>query len=243
LFYRPPSYVQLHGKQVSKLDELKKTDWLGIFLLVAGLTLFLLGVSWGGTTAATAWSSARILGLLISGFVCCVAFILYECFANIRQPVIPMRFFKDVRGFACVNIISAITGCINVALFILWPSQVIHVFGSTNSGWQQTAWMSCTINFGLWTGIILVGPLYHIIRHIRWQLIVGSAWMAIFLGIMSTLKRSHRSTAIAISFLSCLPIGWGEIITMLMAQYVVDDQDLGVGFGKLSFLFHTMGLR
>jgi multisubunit Na+/H+ antiporter MnhB subunit len=47
LFYRPPDFRQIHGAR-SYYTELKRVDWLGLFLLVAGLTLFLLGVSWGG---------------------------------------------------------------------------------------------------------------------------------------------------------------------------------------------------
>lgn len=77
-FYYPPSFVQLHGAKTRKRDEAMKIDFIGIFLLVAGLALFLLGVSWGGQPSP--WSSPKILGLLISGAVCCVSFVLYECF-------------------------------------------------------------------------------------------------------------------------------------------------------------------
>lgn len=231
LWYHPPSFVQLHGHNFSRREAIRRIDFLGILLLTAGLTLFLLGVSWGGTTPALTWNSARILGLLIPGIVCCVSFVIYECLVP-ASPIIPMRFFKDVRGFACINVMSAVFGCINIAFFILWPSQVIHIFGSTGS-WEQTAWMSCTVNFGIWTGIIIVGPLYHIIKRIRWQLVVATAWMCVFLGVITTANSGQRSAAIAVSFLSCLPIGWGEVVTMLLVQYLVDDQDLGAAFGTL----------
>jgi hypothetical protein len=47
LFYRPPSFKQLHGDGRTRTQELKRVDWVGMLLLVAGLVLFLLGVSWG----------------------------------------------------------------------------------------------------------------------------------------------------------------------------------------------------
>lgn len=47
LFYRPPSFRQLHGNERTIAQELKRVDWVGMFLLVAGLLLFLLGISWG----------------------------------------------------------------------------------------------------------------------------------------------------------------------------------------------------
>jgi hypothetical protein len=46
-FYRPPNFRQLHGNDRTKLEEFWRIDGIGAFLLVAGLTLLLLGVSWG----------------------------------------------------------------------------------------------------------------------------------------------------------------------------------------------------
>lgn len=46
-FYHPPSFQQLHGGKRTLMEEFKRIDFIGIFLMVAGLSLFLLGVSWG----------------------------------------------------------------------------------------------------------------------------------------------------------------------------------------------------
>ncbi len=48
LFYKPPNFRQLHGER-TVMQELKRVDWVGIFLLVSGLLMFLLGISWGET--------------------------------------------------------------------------------------------------------------------------------------------------------------------------------------------------
>ncbi|KAF2011410.1 fungal trichothecene efflux pump [Aaosphaeria arxii CBS 175.79] len=231
-FYHPPSYVQLHGKKSSKIDELKKIDFIGVFLLTAGLALFLLGISWGGP--AQPWSSPKILGLLISGAVASVSFILYEVFLTPAQPIIPMRFFRDLRGFTCLEIISATYGIMNIALFIMWPQQVSYIFGSTVSSWEESAWLSTTAAFGLWGGIVLLGPLMHYIKHIRYQIIVSSIWMTAFLGAMASITVDKKGQAIAFSFLGGLTIGWGEVIAAIIVQYVVSDQDLGVAFSVIS---------
>ncbi len=47
LFYHPPNFRQLHGNDRTRMQEVKRIDFVGCFLLVAGLCLFLLGVSWG----------------------------------------------------------------------------------------------------------------------------------------------------------------------------------------------------
>ncbi|CAN9380938.1 unnamed protein product [Alternaria alternata] len=213
-FYHPPSYTQLHGKRSSKLAELKKVDWTGVGLLVAGLALFLLGISWGGP--AQPWSSPRILGLLLSGAAAIVAFILYEVFLPPAQPIIPMYFFRDMRGFTCLEVISATYGIINIALFVMWPQQVVYIFGSTVSSWEETAWLSTTAAFGLW-GIL-----------------ISSIWMTAFLGAMASITVEDKARAIAFSFLAGWTIGWGEVIAAIVVQYVVSDQDLGVAFSVIS---------
>ncbi|KAF5713270.1 trichothecene efflux pump [Fusarium globosum] len=238
-FYHPPSFVQLHGTSISRKAELATIDWLGTFLLVSGLVLFLLGIAWGGQPYK--WTSGRVLGLLIPGAVLSISFVLYEVYGNPAKPIVPMKFFKDVRGYTCVVIISAITGCLQTALFILWPSQVAYIFGSTTNGWEETAWMSSVVNFAAWAGIIIVGPLFHVIKHLRLQLVVGSAWMTAFLAAMSTITYSNKGSAIAFAFLSTFPIGWGEVMTMLMVQYIVPERDLGVAFAVVSSVRTIMG--
>lgn len=161
IFYHPPSFIQLHGKKTRKRDEIKQIDFIGLFLLTAGLALFLLGVSWGGSPAP--WNSPKILGLLISGTATCVLFVLYECFGNVSRPIIPMRLFRDLRGFACLTVIESVMGVMNIA----YPQQITYIFGSTISGWEQTAWMLSTAAFGIWTGILLLGSVFHIVRQQR----------------------------------------------------------------------------
>ncbi|KAI1479787.1 trichothecene efflux pump [Daldinia eschscholtzii] len=237
LFYFPPSFTQMHGKATRTVDEIKKIDFLGVFLLVAGLALFLLGVSWGGQPLA--WDSATILGLLISGAVCLIAFVLYEIFGKVERPIIPMHFFKDLTGFTPIVVISAVTGCLNVALQIIWPSQVIRVFGT--SDWEIAAWLTTTVAFGAWAGIVFIGSLFHIIKHIRWQLILGCIWMSAFIGAMASIDPTERSQAAAFSFLATVPVGWGEVVTMLMVQYVASDMDLGVAFAVVSAMRSVVG--
>jgi hypothetical protein len=230
LFYHPPSYTQLHGAKSSKIAELKKIDWIGVVLLTAGLALFLVGISWGGPTQP--WSSPKILGLLISGAVAVVSFILYESLLTPAQPIVPMHFFRDMRGFTCLEIISSTYGIINIALFVMWPQQVTYIFGSTVSTWQESAWLSTTAAFGLWGGIVVLGPLMSWIGHIRYQILVSSVWMTAFLGAMASITVEKKSMAIAFSFLAGWTIGWGEVIAAIIVQYVVEDHELGVAFCK-----------
>ncbi|KAF3033682.1 hypothetical protein E8E12_002673 [Didymella heteroderae] len=233
----PAAYPLLVGKLVSNKHKyqsrrLKKVDWLGVVLLTAGLALFLRGISWGDP--AQRWTSPKILGLLISGAVAVVSFMLYETLFTPDQAIVPMRFFRDPRGFTCLEVISATYGVINIALFVMWPQQVTYIFGSTVSSWKESAWLSTTAAFGLWGGIVVLGPLMSWIGHVRYQIMVSSLRMTAFFGAMASITVEHKSMAIVFSFLTGWTIGWGEVIAAIIVQYVVADEDLGVAFSVIS---------
>jgi hypothetical protein len=46
-FYNPPGFHQLHGGQRTVMQEVKRIDFVGTFLISAGLCMFLLGITWG----------------------------------------------------------------------------------------------------------------------------------------------------------------------------------------------------
>jgi hypothetical protein len=73
--YHPPSYAQLHVHGKSKWQMFKELDFIGIFLYVAGLVVFLVGLSWGG--GVYPWKSAAVICSLILGALTLVAFGLY----------------------------------------------------------------------------------------------------------------------------------------------------------------------
>jgi hypothetical protein len=54
LFYHPPTFQQKH-KRKSKMQVFKDFDFIGCVLFTAGLLLFVMGLSWGGSLYA--WKS------------------------------------------------------------------------------------------------------------------------------------------------------------------------------------------
>jgi MFS family permease len=73
--YHPPRYHQLHVGGKSRRQQLRELDFVGIFLFIAGCTLFLVGLSWGGTVYS--WDSAHVLGTLLSGVAALALFGFY----------------------------------------------------------------------------------------------------------------------------------------------------------------------
>jgi MFS family permease len=73
-FYHPPTYSMLHTKH-SKKSILKMFDIGGLVLFTAGLVIFLIGISWGGTSYP--WKSGRVIGTIVGGAMMLVVFVFY----------------------------------------------------------------------------------------------------------------------------------------------------------------------
>ena len=50
LFYTPPTF-HMKFRNRTKMQQLKDFDFVGMFLFTAGLLLFLMGLSWGGSVS------------------------------------------------------------------------------------------------------------------------------------------------------------------------------------------------
>lgn len=69
--------------------KLRQIDYGGSLLCMAGSTLVILSLNWGGTSFA--WVSGPVLGCLISGIATFALFILYEG-KLAKIPVVPRGF-------------------------------------------------------------------------------------------------------------------------------------------------------
>jgi hypothetical protein len=96
-FYYPPTFeMKFQGR--TKTQQLKDFDYIGTVLFVAGFVLFLLGLSWGGSVYP--WKSAHVISTMVVGGVTIIAFALWEAFANLKEPLLPVHLFKNVAWVA-----------------------------------------------------------------------------------------------------------------------------------------------
>lgn len=68
-FYFPPTFQEKH--QGTVMQWVKDFDYLGLILFTAGLTLFILGLSFGGSLYP--WDSAEVISFIVIGFLCLIA--------------------------------------------------------------------------------------------------------------------------------------------------------------------------
>ena len=73
-FYHPPTFQLLH-KNRSKMEQLKRLDFVGLILFCGGLGVFLIGLAWGGSVYP--WKSANVIATIDVGAVALIVFVLY----------------------------------------------------------------------------------------------------------------------------------------------------------------------
>jgi uncharacterized membrane protein HdeD (DUF308 family) len=71
------------------MDYVREFDFIGLFLLVTGVVLLLVGFN----ASETSWSSTETIVLLVLGCVFLVLGVINEAFTK-RSPVIPPRLFQ-----------------------------------------------------------------------------------------------------------------------------------------------------
>lgn len=73
--------------------DLGRVDWIGGILFIAGMTSFLLGITWGGVQY-TWWSFETWLPILLGGLVLILS-LVYEAFIP-SEPFIRLSVFHNV---------------------------------------------------------------------------------------------------------------------------------------------------
>jgi len=135
-FYHPPHYRMLHVNGRSRLNLLKNMDWIGIFLFSGGLTIFLIGLNWGGTSYP--WDSARVLATLLVGVGTLIGFCFWEAFSPTGSVYIPMRLFRNIPYDALV-ICASVGAMIYYSMTVLWPTLIgsLWLTDETMIGWYS----------------------------------------------------------------------------------------------------------
>jgi hypothetical protein len=138
-----------------------------------------MGISWGG--ALYPWKSAHVIATIIVGFLSLVAFVLYEIFAPLKEPLVPMHLFRNIRWVADIFMI-ALGASVYFCFAIVWP---IMVFALYTSDLTKGGFLCCVTGLGTNSGQIVSGVLGKRIGKQKYQLIVAATLMGLFLGGMS----------------------------------------------------------
>jgi hypothetical protein len=140
VFYYPPTRPQFDG-DLTRWDHIKQIDYVGFVLFGAGLTSFLIGLTWAGQ-ADHPWKGASVIAPLVIGVVTLVACFIYD-FTIASRPLFPWIVLKEFRDFTvllfvvfvagkrskfCGDVVTDSPGMIYYSLAALLPQSSLWLF-------------------------------------------------------------------------------------------------------------------
>lgn len=120
--YFPPSHPRPDGK--TKWQELKELDYVGAFLFIAGLVVFLFGLSSGGTSYP--WDAAGTLVPLILGLFVFLSAFVYD-FLVPKDPLFPWYLFRMFREFSSLMVLVFVAGMVFFAASALNAQTILYL--------------------------------------------------------------------------------------------------------------------
>ena len=208
-------------------------DYLGAALLAGSLAAVVLFTSLGGTTWA--WSSPKIVALIVVSVVLLPLFILVE--SRAAEPILPLSLFRN-HTFAVTSAIGFIVGfaLFGAVTYLPLYLQVTKGSSPTVSGLQLTPLMA-----GVLVTSIVSGQLISRLGRYRMFPIAGTALVAVAMFLLSRLE-AGTATWVAAVFAAILGLGLGMVMQVLVlaVQNSVSPSVMGVATSG-STLFRQIG--
>ena len=209
-----------------------KVDILGSFLIVVGVSLFLVGVQVAGgaariTTAAYAYA--------VPGLILIVAFVWWE--RRAPEPIIPLKLFGN-RVFTIANTLAFITGTVMFGALIFLPLyfQTVRHVSPTSSGLRLLPMLA-----GMLLCSITSGRLVSRMGRYKIFINVGTGILAIAIATMTAITVGTSTLAISgMLFLVGMGLGLFMQTLMMAVQNSIPYQFMGVGTASVTF-FRTLG--
>ncbi|KAI2782724.1 putative siderophore iron transporter [Daldinia loculata] len=226
-FYHPPTFDLLHERK-TKTQLLKQLDYVGIFMWTAGLTLLLMGVSWGGTIYP--WKSAATISSIVIGIVLLIALFVYEAYAKLEYPAIPVQFFAN-RGFISLVACATVATMSYYSAVLLWPQQVKALYTSDIT---YGGWISCTVASATALGQAFGGFFIKWGGNVRYWIIFSTFSMVAFVGACASLTPDTLHAGIAFTMIGPFFVGVIEVCALALAPLFCKPVDIGLASGLLA---------
>lgn len=121
--YNPPATEKQREFRGRSLEKLQKLDWIGYFLLAAGLVLFCVGLSW--SQAPYLWSDPHVSATFAVGLVLALVLVVYETWFK-KDGMFHHGLFTENRNFA-------------IALFCVFAEGVAFFAANTYFAFQVSS--------------------------------------------------------------------------------------------------------
>ncbi|OCK77318.1 MFS general substrate transporter [Lepidopterella palustris CBS 459.81] len=178
-FYTPGPRPNPEGLPMKK--RIFRVDWAGIFMVAAGLTLFLVGLFYGGNPDK--WTSARVLGPLIVGAVVLIAFGVYEWKAT-STGLLAHVFFKH-RNFALGCLMNFVGGIVLFGGQAFLPQEIIHLYTSDA---VMTGVYNLSFSIFAVTGGVVLFIWLRFTNNAKWVTVFAMGTIVVGAGLMAVMQ-------------------------------------------------------
>ncbi|TVY82674.1 Trichothecene efflux pump TRI12, partial [Lachnellula suecica] len=230
--YYPPAHPRPDNK--TKWQEFKELDFIGVFLFVAGLIVFLFGLNSGGN--AYPWGNAGTLAPLILGLFVFLAAFAYD-FTLAKDPLFPWYLFRSFREFSSLIVLVFVAGMVFFAASALNAQTILYLHTPDPI---KIGLYSIPSGAGQFVGGVLIPALIHYIKHVHFQLTFAVFMQTLFFGLAALITPTNLNYLMAIQFLAMLPFAWITLACYTTASLHVPQRDLGIAIGLIG-TFRSLG--
>lgn len=226
-FYFPPSRPQLDYEK-SRWQEIRELDFIGFALYTAGLTIFLIGLTWAGTTTH-AWSAASTIAPIVVGFCTLVACFAYD-FTLAKQPFFPLSLFRQVRDYTLLLVVVFVSGMLFYSMSALLPQASLYIFTSDPI---QIGIIALPNGFGqmFFGGIatLFMGK----IGHLKLQILVCLSLQTVFTALYTVAIPDHKYAYMIFQIFGNGPFALTTLVAYVIAGLNVSLRHLGLASGLI----------
>ncbi|KAL6239566.1 hypothetical protein BDW75DRAFT_250411 [Aspergillus navahoensis] len=233
IFYFPPPRVNSEG--LTRAEIVGRIDFVGGFLSIVGLILFMAGMQWGGYQYD--WGSAHVLAPLILGVALLVTFAFWEIYGA-KYPIFPSRLKQEPRTLILTLVITFISGANFFSVLMFWPTQAFNVYGHDP---VDVGIRSLPIGFGIMGGACIVLWLLSVLRgHNKELLIASSILMTAGCGAMAAADVENMQQLWGILVIAGLGIG-GIVVPASIITTIICPDDLIATISALTLSIRVVG--
>ncbi|KAH8106322.1 iron permease [Cristinia sonorae] len=240
-------FLKVKTPEGSMVEKLKRVDWSGNFIVIAGTTLAITGLTFAGVRFP--WGSAQVLAPLIIGMVLVGAFIVYEAKVP-KEPSIPWEILTNrttlsgyaatlIHGFVSISIlyylpvyfqaclgaspirsgVDMLATALVIAPFALVAGLMVQIQGKYRPA-NYVGWGLTMVGFGLLT---LLRADTSIGKWVGYQIVaaagVGMIYAATIFPVLSPLSVERTAGALAFyAFVRSFAQTWGITISSTILQ-------------------------
>jgi hypothetical protein len=201
---------------------------MGLALYTSGLTVFLIGLTWAGSTGHP-WRGASVITPIVIGIVILIGAFAYD-FTIAKQPFFPLRLFRQVREFTILLVLVFVSGMCYYSMSALLPQGSLYMFSKDPT---QIGIMSIPGGLSQLLGGFILPSFVHKIKHVKVQIIVALTVQTLFIALYSVAVPNNRRLWMAFQFfgMGCFPAV--TVLCYITAGLHVRQRDLGIASGLI----------